>query len=384
MDVKKTLTNYAMVIVTAIVIVLLAIFTGGKLLLPQNVNNLIAQNAYVFILGTGMLFCILTGGNVDLSVGAVVAFIGGIGGTLIVNKGWPIPLVMLFMIVVGILVGIFQGFFVAFVRVPPFIATLAGFLGFRGLANVVLNGLTISPLPDKFLNIFNSYVPDFLGGGEGFNVTCFVAGVLVCIVFVLLQLSGRIKKARKGYETGSAVGMIVKCVLVCALVLAFMYELSLYKGIPVILIWIAVILLIYNYIATKTTIGRHLYAVGGNEKATKLSGINTNNVYFFAYVNMAFLTAITSMVCIARLNSANPTAGNLYEMDAIGACFIGGASAYGGVGTVGGVVTGAVLVGVLNLGMSILGVDANWQRVVKGCVVLFAVIFDIFSKRKNQ
>ncbi len=384
MNAKKTLTNYAMVIVTAIIIVLLAILTGGKLLLPQNVNNLIAQNAYVFILGTGMLFCILTGGNVDLSVGAVVAFIGGIGGTLLVNKSWPIPLVMLVMIVVGLLVGIFQGFFVAFVRVPPFIATLAGFLGFRGLANVVLNGLTIAPMPDNYLNIFNSYVPDIMGGSDTFNITCMTAGIVVCIIFVLLQLKGRVSKAKKGYETGSATGMILKCVFVCALVLAFMYKLACYKGIPVILIWVAAILLIYNYVATKTTIGRHLYAVGGNEKATKLSGINTNNVYFFAYVNMAFLTAVTSMVCIARLNSANPTAGNLYEMDAIGACFIGGASAYGGVGSVGGVVTGAVLVGVLNLGMSILGVDANWQRVVKGCVVLFAVIFDIFSKKKNQ
>ena len=288
------------------------------------------------------------------------------------------------MILVGIAVGLFQGYFVAYVRVPPFIVTLAGMLAFRGLANVVLNGMTISPLPDSYLNIFNSYIPDFLGGNEGFNLTCFVAGIVACVVFVLLQLKGRINKARKGYETGSTIGMLMKCILTCAVIIAFMYKLALYKGIPVILVWVVAILLIYNYIATKTTIGRYFYAVGGNEKATKLSGINTNSVYFIAYINMAFLTAVTSMVCIARLNSANPTAGNLYEMDAIGACFIGGASAYGGVGSVGGIVTGAVLVGVLNLGMSIIGVDANWQKVVKGCVVLFAVIFDIFSKKKQQ
>lgn len=384
MNVKKTLTNNAMIIITVLVIILLSVLTGGKLLLPQNVNNLIAQNAYVFILGTGMLLCILTGGNIDLSVGSVVAFIGGIGGALIVNKHWSIPLVMLIMILVGIAVGLFQGYFVAYVRVPPFIVTLAGMLAFRGLANVVLNGMTISPLPDNYLNIFNSYIPDFLGGNEGFNLTCFVAGIVACIGFVLLQLKGRINKARKGYETGSTIGMLMKCVLTCAVIIAFMYKLALYKGIPVILVWVVAILLIYNYIATKTTIGRYFYAVGGNEKATKLSGINTNSVYFIAYINMAFLTAVTSMVCIARLNSANPTAGNLYEMDAIGACFIGGASAYGGVGSVGGIVTGAVLVGVLNLGMSIIGVDANWQKVVKGCVVLFAVIFDIFSKKKQQ
>ncbi|MDD3412992.1 MAG: sugar ABC transporter permease [Lachnospiraceae bacterium] len=384
MNVKKTLTNNAMIIITVLVIILLSVLTGGKLLLPQNVNNLIAQNAYVFILGTGMLLCILTGGNIDLSVGSVVAFIGGIGGALIVNKHWSIPLVMLIMILVGIAVGLFQGYFVAYVRVPPFIVTLAGMLAFRGLANVVLNGMTISPLPDNYLNIFNSYIPDFLGGNEGFNLTCFVAGIVACIIFVLLQLKSRINKARKGYETGSTIGMLMKCVLTCAVIIAFMYKLALYKGIPVILVWVVAILLIYNYIATKTTIGRYFYAVGGNEKATKLSGINTNSVYFIAYINMAFLTAVTSMVCIARLNSANPTAGNLYEMDAIGACFIGGASAYGGVGTVGGIVTGAVLVGVLNLGMSIIGVDANWQKVVKGCVVLFAVIFDIFSKKKQQ
>ena len=383
MNVKKTLTDNAMVIVTALVIILLAVLTGGKLLLPQNINNLIAQNAYVFVLGAGMLLCILTGGNVDLSVGSVVAFIGGIGGTLMVNKGWSIGAAMLVMILVGLAVGIFQGFFVAIIRVPPFIATLAGYLGFRGLANVVLNGLTISPMPDKFLNIFNSYVPDILGHSTTFNMTCFVTGIVVSALFVLLQIKSRISKAKKGYKTGSLLGMIILCVLVSAVIIAFMYKLAKYKGIPVILIWVVAILLIYYYITTKTRIGRYLYAVGGNEKATKLSGINTNNIYFFAYINMAFLTAITAMISTARLNSANPTAGNLYEMDAIGACFIGGASAYGGVGSVGGIVTGAVLVGVLNLGMSILGVDANWQKVVKGCVVLFAVIFDIFSKKKK-
>lgn len=379
--ISEVLKKYTMVIVLVAVVILFTVNTGGKMLLPQNVNNLIAQNAYVFILATGMLFCILTGGNIDLSVGSVVCFIGAVGGSMMVNNGMNSYLSMLVMILVGLLIGAWQGFWIAYVRIPPFIVTLAGMLAFRGLSNVVLDGMTLAPMPDDFLALFNNYIPDFIGG-EGFSITCFLVGVIVCVVYVLMIFKGRITRAKKGYRVEPLSGALIKMVLICAAVLAFMFRLAQYKGIPNSLVWIAVVIAIYTYISSKTTVGRYFYAVGGNEKATKLSGINTNRVYFLAYLNMGFLAAVAGMVTTARLNSANPTAGTNYEMDAIGACFIGGASAYGGTGTVPGVIIGALLMGVLNLGMSIMGVDQNMQKVVKGLVLLAAVIFDVVSKRK--
>lgn len=223
-----------------------------------------------------------------------------------------------------------------------------------------------------------------IGSVKSIKVTCMLAGVLACVIFIALQIKNRKDRAKKGYELNSLSGTIAKTVVICAAVLAFMYKLALHKGIPYVLVWVAVIVLIYSYITSKTTTGRYFYAVGGNEKVTKLSGINTNKVYFLAYLNMAFLAAVAGMITIARLNSANPTAGTNYEMDAIGSCFIGGASAYGGTGTVPGVIVGAILMGVINLGMNIMGVDANYQKVVKGLVLLAAVIFDVVSKKKQS
>ena len=352
------------------------------MLLPQNVNNLIAQNAYVFILATGMLFCILTGGNIDLSVGSVVCFVGAIGGSMMINMGINPYLTLLAMVMIGMAVGAWQGFWIAYVRIPPFIVTLAGMLMFRGLSNVVLQGMTLSPIPDPFLTLFNTYVPDIFGM-EGLNMTCMLAGVAVSLIYAVSSLYGRMKKLQKGYRVDPLGGVIAKIVIISGVVLFFTFKLAQYKGIPNALVWVSVIIGIYSYISSKTTTGRYFYAVGGNEKATRLSGIDTNRVYFLAYLNMGLLAAVAGMVTVARLNSANPTAGNNYEMDAIGACFIGGASAYGGTGTVPGVIIGATLMGVLNLGMSIMGVDQNLQKVVKGAVLLAAVIFDVASKRKS-
>lgn len=381
---KNILKKNTMVIVLILVTLFFTWMTGGKMLLPQNVNNLIAQNAYVFILAAGMLLCILTGGNIDLSVGSVVCFVGAVGGMLMAKSGLNIFAAILIMILVGLAIGAWQGFWIAYVRIPPFIVTLAGMFVFRGLSNVVLQGLTIAPMPNKYINLFNSYVPDFLGNNPSFNLTSIVIGVIGCIIYVAVVIKGRISRAKKGYEMEKSTGVIVKCTVICLVILAFTFRLAQYKGIPMILIWIGAVIAIYAYITSKTTIGRYFYAVGGNEKATKLSGINTNKVYFIAYLNMAFLAAVAGMVTIARLNSANPTAGTNYEMDAIGSCFIGGASAYGGIGTIPGVVIGAILMGVINLGMSIMGVDANYQKVVKGLVLLAAIIFDVVSKRERN
>ncbi len=380
--VKELFKKYTMVLILVLVVIIFTIGTNGRMLLPANINNLIAQNAYVFVLATGMLLCILTGGNIDLSVGSVVCFVGAVGGSMMVNAKLPIWLAMLAMIVVGLLIGAWQGFWIAYMKIPPFITTLAGMLVFRGLANVILNGLTLAPMPSSYLNLFNSYIPDFFHV-ENFNLTCMLFGIVVSVLYAFLSIKGRATKKSKGYQIESLSSMIVRVVVVDLAILAFMFKLSQYKGIPVVLIWVAVVILIYSYITSKTTIGRHFYAVGGNEKAASLSGVDTKKVFFTAYINMAFLAAIAGMITIARLNSANPTAGTNYEMDAIGSCFIGGASAYGGIGTVPGVIVGAILMGVINLGMNIMGVDANYQKVVKGLVLLAAVIFDIVTKKKK-
>ncbi len=384
---SSPLKKYAMIIALVAVTLFFTYRTDGKILLPSNVSNLISQNAYVFVLATGMLFCILTGGNIDLSIGSVVCFVGSIGATLMENEGINPIVSIVAMLIFGLLIGAWQGFWIAYVRVPPFIVTLAGMLIFRGLSNVVLNGMTVSLTNEAYIKAFgggaNCYIPDFFKMKD-FNLTCFIIGVLACIIYTFLALYSRRKKVKLGYQTEKLGSLLIRIVLICAVVLAFSYRLSQYRGIPTSLVWVMIIVGIYGYISSKTTLGRHFYAVGGNEKATKLSGINTNRVYFLAYLNMGLLSALAGMLTIARMTSAQPTYGTNYEMDAIGSCFIGGASAYGGIGTVPGVIVGAVLMGVINLGMSITGVDANYQKVVKGVVLLAAVIFDVVSKRSSK
>lgn len=374
-----------MIVVLVLVVAFFAIETDGKLLMPQNITNLISQNAYVFILATGMLMCILTGGNIDLSVGSVVCFTGAVGA-VVMDKGINIWVAVALMLVIGIAVGAWQAFWIAYVHVPPFITTLAGMLVFRGLSNVVLNGMTLSVRNETFVSVFgggaNCYIPDFLGGGKT-NLLCLVVGIIAAALYVFFTLNGRRVRNKKGYAVDSLGKTSLKAVVIAAVIVFFAVKLSQYNGIPTALIWVAVVVLIYTYITSKTTIGRHLYAVGGNETATKLSGIDTKKVYFFAYTNMGLLAAVAGIMTIARLTSAQPTYGQNYEMDAIGSCFIGGASAYGGTGTVPGVIVGAVLMGVINIGMSIMGVDQNYQKVVKGLVLLAAVIFDVVSKKEK-
>ena len=382
----EAIKKYTMVIALVVIIGIFYVGTHGTILLPQNINNLLSQNAYVFILATGMLMCILTGGNIDLSVGSVVCFVGGVGAVMM-SKGLNVWVAVISMLIVGTLVGAWQAFWVAYINVPPFIATLAGMYAFRGLSNVVLNGYAVSISNKTYLNVFGGgadcYVPDFFGG-NGINITCMAAGIAAVAIYVINSMRLRMSAAKKGYETTSAVAFYVKLVLISGVILFLSYKLAGYKGIPSSLIWIVIVVLSYHYFTTKTRMGRYLYAVGGNEKATQLSGINVKHVYFFAYTNMGFLTALAGILTVARAASAQPTYGQFYEMDAIGACFIGGASAYGGTGSVFGAIIGALLMGVINQGMSIMGVDANYQRVVKGLVLLVAVIFDVVSKREKK
>lgn len=380
------LQKYTMVIILVLVVAFFTWKSSGKILLPQNITNIIAQNAYVFVLATGMLLCILTGGNIDLSVGSVVCFTGAVGAIWMRND-MNMWVVVLLMLLIGIAVGAWQAFWIAYVRVPPFITTLSGMLVFRGLSNVVLGGKTVSVKNELFVKIFGGgakcYVPDIFHG-ENINILCVVVGVAAALIYLAVTYSGRISRKKKGYEVDPLALTLVKTLAITAVILFFTFKFAQHKGIPTALIWVALVVLVYSYITSKTTIGRHLYAVGGNETATKLSGINTKFVYFFAYTNMGFLAAVAGLLTIARLTSAQPTYGQNYEMDAIGSCFIGGASAYGGVGTVPGVIIGALLMGVINIGMSIIGVDQNYQKVVKGLVLLAAVIFDVVTKKENK
>lgn len=378
---KKNTMLIALIVVIILFQVLIIAAGKGSLLKPQNVSNIIAQNSYVVILATGMLLCILTGGNIDLSVGSIVALTGALAGTLIINMHVNVYLAIIICLLVGTGIGALQAYCIAYVGIPPFIATLGGMLLWRGLAQVILSGMTLAPYPDTYLKYFTSFLPATTNNEFLLAVTLVVAA-LICIVYVASEITGRAKKIKKGYTVEGMPILLTKLIAISAVILYFAYLLGNYKGYPVVLILIAVVVLVYAYFTSNTVPGRYLYAMGGNAKATRLSGVNTKKMMFFAYTNMGFLCAIAALVCIARFNSSAPSLGDGYELDAIGACFIGGASAYGGTGTVGGSVIGAIFMGVLNNGMSILGVDANWQKAVKGFVLVAAVAFDVLSKRK--
>lgn len=373
----------------------------GSLFSPSNFTNIIYQNSYVIILAVGMLFLIIGCGNIDLSVGSIVALVGAVAGVLMVNNEYNIYMSMALCLLLGIVIGAWHGFWIAYIRIPSFIVTLAGMLLFRGLALIVLDGITINPFPADYLTMFTSYFPSFDSGyfqeqlasglsraevRAGVSAIVFSKTMTVTAVIVIAYLVGiiysRVSKIKKGYEVEPLYAFLFQHVLALAAIIASCVLLGENKGIPVILILIAVVVIVYAFIANKTVVGRRIYALGGNEKAAKLSGVNTSRLLFLSYVNMGLLAAVAALVCVARFNSASPMAGTGYELDAIGACFIGGASAYGGVGTVGGAVIGAIFMGVLNNGMSILGIDANWQKAVKGLVLLAAVVTDVMSKKR--
>lgn len=378
---KKNTMLIALIVVIILFQVLIIAAGKGSLLKPQNVSNIIAQNSYVVILATGMLLCILTGGNIDLSIGSIVALTGAVAGTLIINMHVNVYLAIIICLLVGTGIGAIQAYCIAYVGIPPFIATLGGMLLWRGIAQVILQGMTLAPYPEEYLKYFTSFLPGTDNPAILLTTTMIVA-IVVCVIFVASEISGRIKKIKKEYEVESMPILLAKLAVICAVILSFAFLLGNYKGYPVVLILIAVVVLVYAYFTNNTVPGRYLYALGGNAKATRLSGVNTKKMMFFAYTNMGFLCAVAALVCIARFNSSAPSLGDGYELDAIGACFIGGASAYGGTGTVGGSVIGAIFMGVLNNGMSILGIDANWQKAVKGAVLVAAVAFDVISKRK--
>jgi putative multiple sugar transport system permease protein len=380
---RNNVRQYAMLIALVFIMLFFQVATEGVLLVPMNVTNLVLQNAYVFILAIGMTLTILTGGNIDLSVGSIVAFIGALSGTFIITMEMSVTAGILLSLLVGLAIGVWQGFWIAYVRLPSFIITLAGQLLFRGLTVFMLKGLTIGPFPESFQMISSGFVPDLLGGEESaFNVTAIAVGAVIAGVFVLAQLLQRLHRRRNGYESAPASLFLAKIILAVGVIALMAFWLASYRGLPIVFIIIGILIVAYSFFTSRTVPGRYLYAMGGNEKAAQLSGIDTNKVLFFAYVNMGVMAAIAGIAVASRLNAASPLAGQNFELDAIAACFIGGASASGGIGTIVGAIIGALVMGVLNNGMSIMGIGSDIQQVVKGLVLLAAVAFDVLSKRK--
>jgi multiple monosaccharide ABC transporter membrane protein len=383
--IKNNIKQYTMLIALIVVMIIFQIATGGILFVPMNITNLILQNAYVFVLSVGMMLLLINGGNIDMSVGSVVAFIGAILGIMLINHHAPLWLSIIVALILGLLIGMWQGFWVGYVRMPGFIVTLAGQLIFRGLTTRVLNGLTLAPFSKSFVNISAGFIPDFCKiPGSNLNITSLVVGLITTAAIIVLQVRARAKKLKYTTNVLPWSFFLIKLILISAVIMLFSLWLARYQGIPIVFIIILFLVVSYSFFASKTVPGRYIYAMGGNERAAKLSGINTNKVLFLCYTNMGVIAAIASIVSTSRLNAASPLAGQGYDLDAISSCFIGGASMYGGAGTIVGAIIGALFMGVLNNGMSILGVGSDIQQVVKGLVLLLAVAFDIISKSRAK
>jgi putative multiple sugar transport system permease protein len=363
------------------VVVFFTITTDGILLRPQNISNLIVQNGYILVLAIGMVMVIIAG-HIDLSVGSVAAFIGAVSGVFAVQWGLPWWLAITLSLMIGALVGAWQGFWVAFVGIPAFIVTLAGMLIFRGLALVVLGNANIGSFPEEYRALGNGFVTGVFGEGTPDLFTLLV-GAAAIVLLVLNQVRSRAARLKYGQDVDPIVWFVVKLLLVSAAIVFFMFSLASYKGIPVTLIILAVLVLFYGTIMNRSVFGRHVYAIGGNRHAAELSGIKTRRVDFLLFVNMGFLAALAGLIFTARLNLAGPKAGDGFELEAISAAFIGGAAVQGGVGTIGGAIIGGLIIGVLNNGMSIMGIGIEWQQAVKGLVLLLAVAFDVYNKRRS-
>jgi putative multiple sugar transport system permease protein len=378
---KNNVREYGMLIALIAVMVFFQVQTNGVLMKPVNITNLVLQNSYVITMAMGMLLIIITGW-IDLSVGSVVAVIGALAGVLIVRYDFNWVLVVGISLVLGAAIGAFHGYFVAYLKIPSFIVTLAGMLIFRGLTIALLRGESVGPFPRGFQNISSGFIPDFFQN-EGFHVTTMVIGVLLAILLVWLDVRTRNNQQKYGFEVTPFYFFVVKNIAISAATLGFCYLMASYKGLPNVLVLLFVLISFYTFITSSSVIGRRIYAMGGNEKAARLSGVNTPRLLFYTFINMGVLASLAGLIVAARLNSSTPNAGDGMELDVIAACFIGGASPSGGVGKVIGALVGAFLIGVLNNGMSIMGVGIDWQKVVKGFVLLLAVLFDVYNKNKS-
>lgn len=373
--------QYGMMVALGLLILLFEVLTNGLFLAPRNVTSLLVQNGYILILAIGMVMVIIAG-HIDLSVGSVCALVGAVAALSMKAWALPWPMAILVGLAVGILVGIWQGYWVAYVGIPAFIVTLAGMLLFRGVQLIILNAESIV-VPDAFQKIANGYLPE-IGQGMPYHLPTLILTVLAIAVMVWLELARRKDLKKYGMAPPSMSISVLKLVVLGAIVAGFGLLLASYKGIPIVGLILLGLVIIYSFVTQRTVIGRHIYAVGGNSNAARLSGVDTRKVDFFVMVNMAFLAAIAGMVFTAYLNAANPKDGVGFELDAIAAVFIGGAAVAGGVGTVTGSMIGGLVMGVLNLGLANLSVDSNTIQVIKGLVLLGAVAFDVMSKSRGK
>ena len=379
---KNNVREYGMLIALIAIMVFFQITTKGTLMRPVNITNLVLQNSYIVIMALGMLLVIISGW-IDLSVGSVVGFIGAVAAVLLVRYDVHYMLAILICFVIGGLIGAWHGFWVSYLKIPAFIVTLSGFLLFRGLTLTLLDGESVGPFPVQFQRMSSGFIPDIFSV-PGIHITTLIIGALLSACLIYLDVISRQNQRKYNLEVIPLGLFVVKNAIITGAVMGLCWLMASYKGLPNVLVLMMVLIVIYTFVTNRTVIGRRIYALGGNEKAAKLSGVNTTRLLFLTFVNMGLLSALAGMVFAARLNSATPKAGNGFELDVIAACFIGGASASGGIGTVIGAVVGAFVMGVMNNGMSILGIGIDWQQTIKGLVLLLAVFFDVYNKKKDQ
>lgn len=389
MDKKKTVNidmkQYGMILALIAVFIIFAVMTGGKNMSPANINNLIMQNGYVVILAVGMLLCVLTG-NIDLGVGSIVALTGAVVGITIVDYKMNMWVAILAALVVGLLCGMFVGFFVSKLSIPPFIVTLATMLMGRGLTYTMLKAQTKGPLPESYTYIGAGFLPTVkvpFGTGT-LDLVAIGVAIVASVLIILAELKSINTKKKYGFPANPLWQTVLKEAVILLVVWFFFYKLARYNGIPFVLVIMGGLVALYHFITSKTVAGRQIYALGGNVKAARLSGINTDKVFFWVYTNMGILCAVAGIVLSARNASATPKAGDQFELDAIASCYIGGAATTGGIGTIIGAVVGAFIMGILNNGMSLYGWSTDIQKIVKGAVLLGAVTVDLLSKRKKS
>lgn len=373
-------SKYSMVIILIGLLIAFQLMTDGIFWRPLNITNIVLQNSHILVLAAGMLLVVLLG-HVDLSVGSVMAFVGAISGILMVNNNISPWLAVPLCIAIGALIGAWQGYWVAYFGIPAFIVTLAGLLMFRGLTQVVLGGQSLAPFPEVFQKISTGYLPDLTDGS--IHLLTMILGVLIAAALVFGQWRTREKRKNNLFEVESMNAFTLKAVMTAVVMIGVTCIFASYQGYPVILVILGVIVAVYAFLTNKTVAGRQIYATGGNRKAAELSGIKTKKITFWVFVNMGAMAALAGLILAARLNAATPQAGTSMELDAMAAVYFGGASTSGGIGTIVGTIVGGLVMGVLNNGMSILGVGVDWQQAIKGLILLLAVVLDIYNKKKK-
>ncbi len=375
------LRQVGLFIALIVIVLLMQVLTHGVTLSPRNVSNLIVQNSYILVLAIGMVMVIIAG-HIDLSVGSVVAVVGALAGVLNNKMGLPWWLTVILCLLAGVVVGAWQGFWIAYFRIPAFIVTLGGMLLFRGLAQILLNNTQISPFENAFRQIGAGFLPDLGGGTSYLEPLTMVLAVVAILALVGQGVRARISRAKNGLTLEPLLWYVLKTGFMAALIFVIAWLLASYRGTPIVLVILGALVVVYSAVMSNSVFGRRVYAIGGNLRAAELSGVNTRRINFMLFVNMGVLAALAGIVFTAQLNLAGPSAGDGFELDAIAAVFIGGAAVTGGVGTVGGSIIGGLIIGSLNNGMTILGVGTEWQQFIKGLVLLAAVAFDVFNKRR--